>query len=182
MLLTLSIFLFISSCSSQYAPKIEISGEEIKINIGDHYLVTQKDADINESGMLFGFQLISEMTSDAYFTAVMSFIPMTQAESLLETYPDFYRCGSEGAAEAQSYIIDTIIIAANSKVEKTIRKIAKLFALHEKHIIAKFEGFEITVQEYKIKKEGMKIPIPINQISSQIHYLINEIEYEERSF
>lgn len=175
-LIILGTCVFIYSCGGP-SPDVEINGDEVKIQIQDHHLLLKKTADLDESGMLFGFTLAP---AEAYFNGIMSFITMDRVESLRARYPDFYQCSSPGADSAKEYVESVILIAADSQVAGKLRKINNLFKTTKKRIVVKAKGLKLVLQDYKIEKGGEEFSVPAKARSKDLHYFIREIEYEEK--
>ena len=166
--------IFVGSCSRYSEPTVETTGDQVKIEFGEHSMIMKKEGNISESdyGMLFGFQL-DDVAPNTH--AWMSYIDMTVVGQLLSVYPDFYRCSSPGAAKAQSYIQNAGIIAANKDVWNKLTEIDKLFQARTNRVVVKCKGLKLALQEYK--RGGQEV----NMVGFGSCYLVYEIEYEEKT-
>ncbi len=78
----------------------------------------ERDRDFSDSYMVFGASDHSRV--DNIDAISFSGIKLEDAMSIYERYPDFHKCKSPGAAEAQNKLLDIRIIPASPEVLDTL--------------------------------------------------------------
>lgn len=99
------------------------SEQALIATIGDAKVDFTIGRPFEETFMLFGASGEGDDGSDAW----LSGIPLGIASSLLRRYPDFHRCDSPGAKEAQASVVDILIVTDKRDVRKLLRTIAVEF-------------------------------------------------------
>lgn len=153
------------------AMEITQTGDDLSIAIGHHRLQATKTS----GGYSDSFLVIGGMQhGDLHFTTLLSVIPLETAEYLAETYGNFRRCGSPGAAEGMRSVEPMVLYAAHPGVERTLKKINKLALAGKDPVIAMdFACLEIT--NHSIEKKGHSIDVT-SMVNMDPPYLVTDVQ------
>jgi len=157
---------------------IEQDGNRVSIAIGEHRLTGDViSGQITDSFLVIG----GSPTGNMYFTVLLSVIPLDTAERLYQTYGDFRKCGSAGAAEGMRSVIPVRLYTDNGNVERKLKTVNKL-ANAVKDPVIKMTFVQLNINDHKIEHNGEMIQVTSHDTSDA--FLVKDIKIiqKEHSF
>ena len=152
------------------ATEITQTGSDVSIAIGPHRLQATMDG----GAYCDSFLVVGGMEgAGAYFSALLSVIPLDTAQFLAERYGDFRRCGSPGAAAGMRSVLSMALYAAKPAVERKLRRINKL-ALAGKDPIIKMDFVGLEIMSHTVEHGDETMEVPLQGIAP--FYLVREVQ------
>lgn len=157
--------------------KIKVTHKDenhVLIAAGKHRLTAQKEFRDTNSFLLVGRSAVSSM----HYTAIVSGIPIEQADELLCRYGNFMRCKSPGAGVAQRSVQHLALIPAEPGVE---RKILHTVNHGARYPVVQLTASKLNITRHIYKEGSEEVPIPRGG-SQEAHYLVNDIEITQEDY
>ena len=134
---------------------IEQTGQRLSITVGKHQL----KAAIVSGQMQDSFLVVGgSPRGDLYFTALLSVISFDTAQRLAQTYGDFRKCNSPGAAEGMRSVQTMVLYAADRAVGRKLKAVSRL-ATAGKDPIIKMTFVQLTITDHTIERSGQAIQV-----------------------
>jgi hypothetical protein len=116
--------------AAHQAPQLVVSPTAVQWRMGDQVSEYAPGRNVRETYMVFGANAEPTNLASAWFAG----LPLARARDIHRRYPDFHRCASPGAHEAQDAIVSLRLIASAAGTDA---KFALAAADHERRFAAK---------------------------------------------
>jgi hypothetical protein len=138
---------------------ITLDGQQVLVETSDFEVRFTRVGHLSGSYMVFGGN--NERPTNSVTHAIMATLGMHHAKFIAESYPDFHRCASPGAAQAKRLIEDMSFIGATRNAQ---RALAKVVDLHTKRIrsggdrtCVSVSGAELMLDSMHLKHDGRDV-------------------------
>jgi hypothetical protein len=125
-ILALAWVAVLAGCSG---PAPEVTETEVVLQAGQLDVRFVRGQHFAQTYMLFGGGATSH--ANAISKVTLFGLPDYAARHIHSQYPDFHKCKSRGAPMAQNQTLQIDVVAANSKIEKRLKK---ALAMHDKGV------------------------------------------------
>lgn len=159
LLLMLSIVL--ASCSSN-GPQVEIAKDEVTVNAGQLQAKFELGKPLDKTVMLFGGAYLEQ--ENAVFPVTMAVLSDKAAKSIYERHPDFLKCSSPGAAEAQPMVVQYNLIPRDGNTASELKNALDTF---DSNLKSGGERVCLRLKGNKIKLKSVKVPSQDEDLTSQ---------------
>ncbi len=136
-----------------------VSGREVVVETQQLRVRFSKVGSFSDSFMVFGGN--NARMTNRVEDATMGTLAMRHAELIHQTYPDFHRCASPGAAQAQRLTETSNFIGANGSAKRTLREAVDL---HGERVRGNGErtclsmtGAQLVFESVELKQDGRDV-------------------------
>lgn len=97
---------------------VTVEGREVALETADLDVRFSRLGSFSEAYMVFGGN--NEQPRNSLSHATLAALAMRHAELIYQTYPDFHRCSSPGAAQAKRWVETLNLVATTRAVERVL--------------------------------------------------------------
>jgi hypothetical protein len=135
---------------------VNVEGREVRVETADLDARFSRIGALSDSYMLFGGTNRQPRNSVGH--ATLAALAMRHAEEIHQSYPDFDRCSSPGAAQAKQWLETMTMIAATRSAEKVLVKAIDLHAERVRgngeRTCVSISGAPLSLESVSLKQDG----------------------------
>jgi hypothetical protein len=161
---------------------VRIDGSHVLVDTGELEVRFYRAGPISDSFMVFGGT--AERHENSFTDATMATLAMRHAQLIHQRYPDFHRCKSPGAAQAQRLTETSNFVGANPAVR---RALVKAVGLHDERVgqggertCVSVNGEQLTFDSVRAKRDGSDLTQQLaGAFAGGSFYLAESVEIPE---
>jgi hypothetical protein len=158
---------------------VRVDGRQVTVQTDDFEARFARLGPISESYMIFGGT--NDQPKNSVMHASVATLAMRHAELIHQSYPDFQKCSSPGAAQAKRWIDQMNFIGANRSARKGL---IEAIDLHDRslrsggeRVCLKVSGSELTLESLHLRADGSDATRQVGPAFGRMKfYLAEEVE------
>lgn len=140
----------------------ELSADELVIESGDIEVRFERRGAFDSEHMVFGG--LNTEPRNTLSNATLSVLDMNYARSLSQSYPDFHRCSSRGASQAQRQMHEVHVIGVDGRTREALHDVVDL---HMKRVRESGDRTCVTLTGERLVLTSVKLLETGRDVSSQ---------------
>jgi hypothetical protein len=135
---------------------VTVEGREVRLETADFDVRFSRLGSFSEAYMVFGGN--NEQPRNSLSHATLAALAMRHAELIHQTYPDFHRCNSPGAAQAKRWIETLNLVATTRAVERVLVDAVDVHAERVREggerTCVSLAGAPLSLESVRMKRDG----------------------------
>jgi len=158
---------------------VRVDGRQVTVRTDDFEARFARLGPISDSYMIFGGT--NKQPKNSVMHASVTTLAMRHAELIHQSYPDFHKCSSPGAAQAKRWIDQMNFIGANRSARKGLIEVVDL---HDRslrsggeRVCLKVSGSELALESLHLRADGSDVTRQFEPAFGRMKfYLAEEVE------
>jgi hypothetical protein len=161
-------------------PAAQVDDQHVALETADFNVRFSRLEPFSEAYMIFGGSDAQPRNMMTHVT--LSGLPVRHARSIAQSYPDFHRCKSPGARQAQQLTKTMNFVAADRQIQKTLSEALKLFNKRVglgpdgDRTCVTVSGERLELESVHLKQNGMDITSDVAPTLKMKVYLASDAE------
>jgi hypothetical protein len=159
-------------------PAAQVDDQHVALETADFNVRFFRLEPFSDSFMIFGGSDAQPRNMMSHVT--LSGLPVRHARSIAQSYPDFHRCKSPGARQAQQLTKTMNFVAADRQIQKTLSEALKLFndrlTPDGERTCVTVSGERLKLATVHLKQNGMDVTSDVAPAFKMEAYLASDAE------
>jgi len=155
---------------------LTLEGREVKLETADFDVRFSRLGSFSEAYMVFGGN--NEQPRNSFTHTTLSTLAMRHAELIHQTYPDFHRCSSPGAAQAKRWIETMNLVATTRAVERvlvdTVDVHAERIRGSGERTCVSLAGASLSLESVRMKRDGRDLTQDVGRAFREVDFYLAE--------
>jgi hypothetical protein len=155
---------------------LTLEGREVAVETADFVARFTRAGSASESYMIFGGS--NEQPRNSLSHTTLAALAMRHAELIHQSYPDFDRCSSPGAAQAKRWIETLNLIATSRSVEKVL---VETIDVHGERIrsdgtrtCVSLTAAPLYLESVRLKEDGRDLTQEVGRVFHEVDFYLAE--------